>query len=322
MKKLKFLPIVLALAALFCIPTLAADDCDHEYDDSGFCIICGYVDPDFGSNPECEDWGHDWFDGTCTRCGASCSHNWYLEDDCPDSHFCAHCGYSESHVNDSDGYCIECGYRDPFFGTDYCGCFNLSFLIIFYAEDDHYAFCPEHFKIISFASLSGSALPHVPDSCDVCSSFANSGGYLFPYSAYTSGAIYCENFQDVWFRDDPEALFSGKFALLYDDMTHYASCLDCGAYCDLSVLAGPVPHTGSDCEFCAQISSMGITPSPFPSESPTLSSIFSSITDGVTSAVGWVASFAAAIVSNPLLLAASILGFIGLGIAILRRLFF
>jgi len=53
----------------------------------------------------------------------------------------------------------------------------------------------------------------------------------------------------------------------------------------------------------------------------TLSTIFEAVTTGVTAATGWVGTFATTIVETPLLLAGVTVGFIGLGVGLLRRLF-
>lgn len=53
----------------------------------------------------------------------------------------------------------------------------------------------------------------------------------------------------------------------------------------------------------------------------TLSTIFEAVTTGVTAATGWVGTFAGVIVETPLLLAGVTVGFIGLGVGLLRRLF-
>lgn len=53
----------------------------------------------------------------------------------------------------------------------------------------------------------------------------------------------------------------------------------------------------------------------------TISTIFEAVTTGVTAATGWVGTFAETIVETPLLLAGVTVGFIGLGVGLLKRLF-
>ena len=53
----------------------------------------------------------------------------------------------------------------------------------------------------------------------------------------------------------------------------------------------------------------------------TISTIFEAVTTGVTAATGWVGTFATTIVETPLLLAGVTVGFIGLGVGLLKRLF-
>lgn len=55
-------------------------------------------------------------------------------------------------------------------------------------------------------------------------------------------------------------------------------------------------------------------------EAVTIATIVTDITTMVTSAVTWVGSFVGAITSNPLLLMFVIVGFVGLGVGLLRRL--
>lgn len=55
-------------------------------------------------------------------------------------------------------------------------------------------------------------------------------------------------------------------------------------------------------------------------EAITISTILDSVTTFVTAAVGWVGTFAGAIVANPLILAFVIVAFVGLGVGLLRRL--
>lgn len=55
-------------------------------------------------------------------------------------------------------------------------------------------------------------------------------------------------------------------------------------------------------------------------EAVTIATIVGDITTMVTSAVTWVGSFVGAITSNPLLLMFVLVGFVGLGAGLLRRL--
>lgn len=55
-------------------------------------------------------------------------------------------------------------------------------------------------------------------------------------------------------------------------------------------------------------------------EAVTIATIVADITTMVTSAVTWVGSFVGAITANPLLLMFVIVGFVGLGVGLLRRL--
>ena len=51
-----------------------------------------------------------------------------------------------------------------------------------------------------------------------------------------------------------------------------------------------------------------------------MASIMTAVSTIVTSAIGWIGDFAGAITGNPLLLAFVVVGFVGLGVGLLRRL--
>ena len=53
----------------------------------------------------------------------------------------------------------------------------------------------------------------------------------------------------------------------------------------------------------------------------TLATIFENVTTGVTAAAGWAGTYADTIAEHPMLFAGVILGFIGFGVGILKRLF-
>lgn len=52
-----------------------------------------------------------------------------------------------------------------------------------------------------------------------------------------------------------------------------------------------------------------------------MTAILSSVTEGVTAAAGWAGTYADTIAEHPLLLLGCILGFVGFGAGLLRRLF-
>lgn len=52
----------------------------------------------------------------------------------------------------------------------------------------------------------------------------------------------------------------------------------------------------------------------------TIASLVGDITTIVTSAVSWIGSFVGAITSNPLILMFVIVGFVGLGVGLIKRL--
>ena len=52
----------------------------------------------------------------------------------------------------------------------------------------------------------------------------------------------------------------------------------------------------------------------------TVSTILSNVTSFVTEGVKWVTSFAGAITSNPLILTFVIVGFVGIGVGLIKRL--
>lgn len=56
-------------------------------------------------------------------------------------------------------------------------------------------------------------------------------------------------------------------------------------------------------------------------EEITMTAILSSVTEGVTAAAGWAGTYADTIAEHPLLLLGCILGFVGFGAGLLRRLF-
>lgn len=53
----------------------------------------------------------------------------------------------------------------------------------------------------------------------------------------------------------------------------------------------------------------------------TMATLISTITDVFTAAVGWVGTVATTIASNPLLLVGCVLGFIGIGVGLFKRMF-
>lgn len=52
----------------------------------------------------------------------------------------------------------------------------------------------------------------------------------------------------------------------------------------------------------------------------TMSSLLSDVSSIVTAAISWIGDFLQVITSNPLLLAFIVVGFVGIGIGLLRRL--
>ena len=52
-----------------------------------------------------------------------------------------------------------------------------------------------------------------------------------------------------------------------------------------------------------------------------MAELFASVTEGVTAAAGWASTYATTIAETPLLLAGCILGFVGFGAGLLKRLF-
>lgn len=53
----------------------------------------------------------------------------------------------------------------------------------------------------------------------------------------------------------------------------------------------------------------------------TMATLITTITDVFTAAVGWVGTVATTIASNPLLLVGCVLGFIGIGVGLFKRMF-
>lgn len=55
-------------------------------------------------------------------------------------------------------------------------------------------------------------------------------------------------------------------------------------------------------------------------QASTISTILSAVTTFVTEAISWITSFAGAITSTPLLLTFVLVGLVGMGVGLLRRL--
>ena len=58
----------------------------------------------------------------------------------------------------------------------------------------------------------------------------------------------------------------------------------------------------------------------FQTEAITVATILGNVTSFVTEGVKWVTSFAGAITSNPLILTFVIVGFVGIGVGLIKRL--
>lgn len=316
MKKLKFLPIVLALAALFCIPAFAVDECLEcgcVFASDGYCARCG------------EACSHIFIGTVCDVCGFECVDHDYWAPDGYGFHTCLLCAWTGSYCVDVDEnlYCDICDEHNAFVANG--GCEHLSSglmgdFALLYDDAYHYFLCLTCGGIfpLSLNPVNSGFIYHT-SPCSVCQMIDNSNHMVLPLDHPAVAVLACP-----YVRDLQSGVVSGFLTFHYDDTAHYLRCSDCGLVVDVSLVAqDEFPHTAPDCAFCSNLSSgSGILVTPLPTDSPTLADVFSAVTDGVTSAVSWVAAFAVAVTAHPLLLAASILGFVGLGIAILRRLFF
>ena len=76
--------LLIAMAVLLSLTSLAAcGECTHTYKD-GVCASCGEADPNY--KPPC---AHSYEDGNCTLCGDPCEHSY------------------------TEGVCTVCGTEDP-----------------------------------------------------------------------------------------------------------------------------------------------------------------------------------------------------------------
>ena len=258
--------------------------------------------PAFASSEECDMNGHMWSDGYCSVCGDSCEHSWT-------EGVCAICGMTCTHEW-MDGTCQFCGMICTHNWMDavctYCG-----------APDPAYSTECSHDWIDGTCQLCGMPCTHdwspsgyccicdAPCCHDIVDGVCRICGYVD--SVFPS---LCEHLANE--------VFDGVCYIDTNSMHHYV-CSLCGFELDL----GEHP-VGADvaCEICQELSLVGIpiVDEANPSSGFSLSALLSSISAVFSSILSWVNAVVDVIVHQPLLLLGCIVGFVGLGVGLFKRL--
>ena len=109
-KILSLLLVCCMLLGSFSMLAMAAETCEHSYDEYGNCTLCDYFCPHvWDANGWCSNCNnycsHDFVDQRCTICGIECYHSW-------SEGVCGMCGTVCEHDYVS-GQCTNCGATDP-----------------------------------------------------------------------------------------------------------------------------------------------------------------------------------------------------------------
>lgn len=217
MKKICSVFVVALLAVMLCVPTFAADRCQHnlmphpEDNPTCYCAECDMEWPhDFGSSETCHFCGAKKpYDFNCEHLKDSSGGNFVMFYDEDNKHFayCLDCavltpfdlvtGYETFHSDP----CSLCGgaalpisvlpiFTCPQFSVMNEGVFPSPDFVSFYYDDaDHYLYCSECGASLSYLFAFGETALH-SDDCYACNELSNNGYAFFdPNSTPAQGIL-------------------------------------------------------------------------------------------------------------------------------------